>query len=74
MKFIKYRDQKILEEKRREELLNSSIINETPDHVQLFLENDQHEIRHHNRLTRANNGKFIFKFIFLSYYFYLLFD
>jgi hypothetical protein len=52
------RDQKILEEKRRQELLNSSVINETPEHVQLFLDNDQNEIRHHNRLTRTNNGMY----------------
>ncbi len=57
------REQKRIEEKRREELLNSSFtINRSSDHV-LNLENDQNELRHHNRLARSNDG---IKIIFLN--------
>ena len=45
----------MLEERRREELINSTL--SVPNHVQLNMDNDQSEIRHHNRLHRANDGK-----------------
>ncbi len=51
-----HREQKRLEEKRREELLSASYnINRTNDHV-LNLEYDQNEIRHHNRVSKSNAG------------------
>ena len=52
-----FRDQRKLEEKRREELLRSTVVSSSPDHVQICLENDQSELRHYNRMNRTNNGK-----------------
>jgi hypothetical protein len=57
----KLREQKRLEEQRREELLKTSLnsLNRTNnDHV-LNLEYDQNELRHHNRLARSNDGKLL---------------
>jgi len=50
------RDQKMLEEKHREELLKSANFETSPkrDHV-LYLE-DQSELRHTNRMRNMNNG------------------
>lgn len=49
------KDQKRLEEKRREELLRTTFnVNKSNDSV-LNLEYDQNELRHHNRLAKSND-------------------
>ena len=45
----------MMEEKRREELLRTTTVAST-GHVQISLENDQNELRHHNRMNRTNDG------------------
>ena len=58
--FVITRDQKMLEEKHREELLKSANFesNSKRDHV-LYLE-DQSELRHTNRMRNMNNGNTFF--------------
>ena len=56
-RLLSLRAQKQNEAKRREELLRMTDTDRPNTHIQMFLDHEQNELRHHNRLSRANDGK-----------------